>query len=144
MHPNRQFPAHFVVHMPLFLHDLFRVAHPLYAIGGRGNRHLGYVPWQERGYRRAQALTMQGGEGVCATIRGRFTPSLFSIRRRHIFSFLGRFGRHVACHNELRQVKPPPPPPPDPQYGDFCGFFFCQQITPMTLALFPRLCSAAA
>ena len=124
MHPNRQLLAHFVVHMPLFLHDLFRVTHPLCAIGGRGNRHLGYVPWQERGYRRAQVLTMQAGEGVCATIRGSFTPSLFSIRRRHILSFLGRFGRHVACHNELRQVKLPPCPPlQTPNLVTF-GFFF--------------------
>ena len=63
MHPNRHFLAHFVVHMPLCLHDLFRVAHPLHSNRGRGNRLLGYVPSGVRGYRRTQAITMQGGEG---------------------------------------------------------------------------------
>ena len=31
MHPNRQFPAHFLVHMPLCLHDLFCVARLLHS-----------------------------------------------------------------------------------------------------------------
>ena len=31
MHPNRPFLVHFVVHMPLCLHDWFRVAHPLHS-----------------------------------------------------------------------------------------------------------------
>ena len=31
MHPNRKLLAHFVVHMPLCLHDLFRVVHPLHS-----------------------------------------------------------------------------------------------------------------
>ena len=30
-HPNMQFPAHFVVHTPLCLHVLFRVARPLHS-----------------------------------------------------------------------------------------------------------------
>ena len=30
MHPNRQFLADFVVHMPSCLHDLFCATHPLY------------------------------------------------------------------------------------------------------------------
>ena len=34
MYPNRQFLAHFVVHMPLCLHVLFRVAGPLHSNGG--------------------------------------------------------------------------------------------------------------
>ena len=34
MHPNRHFLAHFVVHMPLCLQDLFRVAHPLHSNWG--------------------------------------------------------------------------------------------------------------
>ena len=41
MHPNRQFLAHFVVHMPLCLHDLFRVA---VVIGGGGGGE-GTVTW---------------------------------------------------------------------------------------------------
>ena len=44
MHPNRQFPAHFVVHMPLCLHDLFCVACPLHSNRGV----MGSVTW-ERG-----------------------------------------------------------------------------------------------
>ena len=43
MHPNRQFPANFVVHMPLCVLDLFSVTRPLHSNrGGRGNRHLGH------------------------------------------------------------------------------------------------------
>ena len=69
MHPNRRFLAHFAVHMPLCLHDLFRIAHPLHSNrgGGRGNRHWGYVPSGVRGYRDAQVITVQGGEGVVNT-----------------------------------------------------------------------------
>ena len=69
MHPNRQFLAHFVVHMPSCLHVLFHVAHPLHSNRGRGNRLLGYVPSRYprvRGYRRAQAITMQVGGGATA------------------------------------------------------------------------------
>ena len=56
MHPNRQFPAHFVVHMPSCLHVLFRAVRPLhsnrgcdrtvapnrlpYKAGGGGNHYL--------------------------------------------------------------------------------------------------------
>ena len=44
--PNRQSPAHLVVRMPSCLHDLFCIARPLHTNRrGRGNRHLGYVPW---------------------------------------------------------------------------------------------------
>ena len=32
MHPNRQLLAHFVVHMPLCLHDLFRAVHPVHTL----------------------------------------------------------------------------------------------------------------
>ena len=35
VHPNRQFPAHFVIHMPSCLHILFYVARPLHS-GARG------------------------------------------------------------------------------------------------------------
>ena len=34
MHPNRQFPPNFVVHMPSCLHVLFRVARPLHSNWG--------------------------------------------------------------------------------------------------------------
>ena len=76
--------------------------------GGEGTVTWGTFPGKSEDTVARRRLLCKGGEGVCATIRGSFTPSLFSIRRRHIFSFLGRFGRHVACHNELRQVKSPP------------------------------------
>ena len=36
-------------------------------IGGQGNRHLGCVPSGLRGYRRAQAVTMQGGGALSPT-----------------------------------------------------------------------------
>ena len=41
MHPNRQFLPHFVVHMPLCLYDLFRVARPF----PRNVRGEGSVTW---------------------------------------------------------------------------------------------------
>ena len=50
MYPNSQFLAHFVLRMPFFLHVLFRVVGPLHSNGGgRGNRHLEYVPSGVRG-----------------------------------------------------------------------------------------------
>ena len=65
MHLNKQFSAHFVVHMPSCLHVLFRVAGPLHSNRGeRGNCHLGYVPSGVRGYRHAQVVTIQGGGGL--------------------------------------------------------------------------------
>ena len=72
MHPNRQFPAHFVVHMPSCLHVLFWVARPLHCDRrGRGNCHLGYVPSGVRGYRCAWAVQGGGEYGppsvACAT-----------------------------------------------------------------------------
>ena len=45
MHPNRQYPAHFVVHMPSCLHVVFRVAHPLHSNRGcEGTVTLGWFP----------------------------------------------------------------------------------------------------
>ena len=45
MHPNKQFLAHLVVHMPLCLHDLFRIAHPLHSNwGGEGTVTWGMFP----------------------------------------------------------------------------------------------------
>ena len=65
MHPNRQFLVHFAIHMPLCLHDLFRVARPLHSNRGeRENHHWGYVPSGVRRYHRAQVIAMQGGGGV--------------------------------------------------------------------------------
>ena len=43
MHPNRQLPARFVVHMPSCLHVLFRAARPLHSIRGGGGG--GIVTW---------------------------------------------------------------------------------------------------
>ena len=85
MHPNRQFLAHFVVHMPLCLHDLFHVTHPLHSHLGRGNRLLGYVPSGVRGYRPAQAITMQGGGGVRPCGGGRMHPTGGALARRASF-----------------------------------------------------------
>ena len=53
----------FVVHMPLCLHVLFRVARPLHKNRVGGGGHLGYVPWGVQGYRRAQGVTLLGGGG---------------------------------------------------------------------------------
>ena len=68
MHPNKQFPAHFVVHVPFCLHDLFCATRPLHSNcgvgGGRGDDDLGYVPSGVQGYHHAQAIAMQGGRGV--------------------------------------------------------------------------------
>ena len=64
MHPNRQFLAHFVVHTPLCLHVLFRVARPLHS--HRGVRELGVFwgmfPWGCEG---TAPRTMQGGGVHC-------------------------------------------------------------------------------
>ena len=48
MRPNRQFPADFVVHMPLCLHVLFRVASTLHSTRGGGDEGTvteGMSPW---------------------------------------------------------------------------------------------------
>ena len=70
-HPNRQFPAHFVVHTPLCLHVLFCVARPFHSNRGcEGTITWGileYVPSGVRGNRRARALTMQGEGGGYST-----------------------------------------------------------------------------
>ena len=91
MYPVGQFPARFVVHMPLCLHVLLRVAGPLHSNRGRGGRHLGYVPLGVRGYRRAQAIAMQAEKGG---------------------SVLAPSSRCLAGGNriyyELRQARPPP------------------------------------
>ena len=57
MHPNRQFPGHFVVHMPLCLHVWFRDARPLHSNRGArgpsfGVRSLGggRIPSRTGGY----------------------------------------------------------------------------------------------
>ena len=66
MHPNRPFLAHFVVHMPLCLHDWFRVAHPLHSNGGGGGE--GTITWGlfPRGSKDSVArrrLLCKGGRG---------------------------------------------------------------------------------
>ena len=54
-HPNRQFPAHFVVHTPLCLHVFFRVARPLHS-----NRECeGTVTWGILGYVPSEGTVVQ-------------------------------------------------------------------------------------
>ena len=70
MHPNRQFPAHFVVHMPLCLHALCHVVCPLHSNRGcEGTVTWGMFP---RGCEDTVAprRTMQRGGGVDVGKRG--------------------------------------------------------------------------
>ena len=65
MYPNRQFLAHFVVHMPLCLQVLFRVAGLLHSNrGGGGAREASLGVCSLGGYCSAQAIAMQGGGEV--------------------------------------------------------------------------------
>ena len=68
MHPCRQLPGPFVVHMPSCSLSCFvsRFLCPVIGGGGRGNCHLGYVPSGVRGNRHAQPLTGQGAGGAYA------------------------------------------------------------------------------
>ena len=45
MHPDRQLPAHCVVHMPSCLHVFFRVARPLHSNRGGKGTTWGMFPW---------------------------------------------------------------------------------------------------
>ena len=69
MHPNRQFLAHAVVHMPLCLHDLFRVAPPLHSNGGgrggEGTITSGMFPWGSEDTVARRRLLCKGGGGIC-------------------------------------------------------------------------------
>ena len=60
MHPNRQFVAHFVVHIPSCPHDLLCVARPLHSNRRCEGTIIWLVPSGVRVNRHAQPLTMQG------------------------------------------------------------------------------------
>ena len=65
MHPNRQFLAHFVVHMPLCLHALFRVANPLHSNRGEGEGTViwGMFPWGSEDTVARRRSLCKGGRG---------------------------------------------------------------------------------
>ena len=124
MYPNRQFLAHVVVHMPLCLHVLFCVAgllHTNQAGGGGVNRHLGYVLSGVRGYRGAQAITMQVGGGGDTmddvhTFEGVHCIPIKVIRDKDtsIYHHLPLLFLH--CYPMSPQFPLPPPPPPHPHF----------------------------
>ena len=67
-YPNRQFLAHFVVHRPLCLHVLFRVAGPLHSIfGGKGISLRGARILSRAGHYYARG---RGGSSRTMTITG--------------------------------------------------------------------------
>ena len=65
MHPNRQFRAHFVVHMHFCLHDLLRVAHPLHSNrGGKRTITWGMFPPGSEDTVTSRRLLCNGGGGT--------------------------------------------------------------------------------
>ena len=63
---HRQFLPHFLVHMPLCLHDLFRVAHPLHSNGGgKGTVTWGMCPRGSEDTVARRRLLCKGVRGHC-------------------------------------------------------------------------------
>ena len=87
-HPNRQFPAHFVVHTPLCLHVLFRVARPLHSDRGCEETVtwgiLGYVPSGAREPLCTDRLLCSGGWGGGEYRHTKQASNCFSIQCAHM------------------------------------------------------------
>ena len=105
IHPDRQFPAHFVVHMPSCLHVLFRVARPLQSKrGGEGTVIWGMFP---RGCEDTVArrwLLYKGVGGTLSALKVRTRPP--SKCEAHISLRNKPITHHPAflwnCHSSLQ------------------------------------------
>ena len=113
MYPNRQFLAHFVVHMPLYLHVLFCVVCPLHSNGGGGAR--------------------EPSLGVCSLVGARIPL------RTGIAYARGRWGTKVQISKGVARLclclwlltcAPLPPPAHAPKFSGATVRFACHDPMP--------------